>query len=63
MSRYTRPCANCTCSSDWHSFKEERNPSRSVTDDDAVFTCNGPEFNGCPTHCPLFRECLKLEEL
>lgn len=47
-----RDCARCGHSSDWHSFKEEENRGRSVTDDDAVFSCNGPDHAGCPAACP-----------
>lgn len=47
-----RDCARCGHSSDWHSFKDGENPGRDLTDEDIVFSCNGPDYGGCGVGCP-----------
>lgn len=53
---FSRPCRRCGHLSDHHSFKEEHNVGRSVTDPDAVFTCNGPRMQGCDQDCANFED-------
>lgn len=48
------PCQRCGHSPDVHSFKEENNRGRSVTDQDAMFSCNGQVKEGCDLECPDF---------
>lgn len=56
MSDYTKnPCERCDHSPDWHSFKDGADGgSTDVTSPDVIFSCNGPEFDGCNQSCPDF---------
>jgi hypothetical protein len=56
MNDYRKnPCKRCGHSPDWHSFKDGINGgSTDITSPDALFSCNGPHFNGCDTECPDF---------